>query len=134
MRESDALLHAQIGGLLSRARRSELDAADDPPVTLGRLIEALEEFDDDQLFPFGMTTPHSYRGHYEELAFVPCGWMEAHEILAAARSAVGATYQGWKGGDFTMTLETPVHLSRIGDTGLPLTEYVLRWLLGMMDA
>lgn len=37
------------------------------------------------------------------------------ELLAEARAAVGSTYQGYKGGDFTMDESTPVWADPYGD-------------------
>lgn len=72
-------------------------------MTLGELITALEAAPADKVLPLGFASPHSYRGFYEQLAFEPKVRVPVGEMLAAARSALGRTYEGWKGGDFTMT-------------------------------
>lgn len=69
---------------------------------LGALITRLEAADPNQVVKHGFHNPHSYRGDYYELAFEPAQDITVGEMLEAARSAVGATYQGWKGGDFKM--------------------------------
>jgi hypothetical protein len=72
-------------------------------MTLDELIAALEAADPALVLRDGFTNPHSYRGIYADLAFEPARNVTVGEMLADARSALGATYQGWKGGDYTMT-------------------------------
>lgn len=87
-------------------------------LTLGDLIAALEAADPAQRVPLGFTEPHSYRGYYDELAFEVTADVTVGAMLADARSALGATYQGWKGGDYPMDADTPVWLvEREGTTG-----------------
>lgn len=84
-------------------------------MTLGELIKALAQFSSDTTvyFAFGRERPGhvgSYRGYYCELAVAPDG-SEARTVgdfLAELKSAVGATFTGYKGGDFVMGLNTPV--------------------------
>ena len=77
---------------------------------LGEVIAALEAQDPAKVLPVGFYGPHSYRGYYHELAFEMCTNVTVGEILAAARSAVGKTFEGWKGGDYTMDTSSLVHL------------------------
>lgn len=39
------------------------------------------------------------------------------EFLKLAKETVGKTFQGWKGGDFTMGKNTPLHVANDGDCG-----------------
>jgi hypothetical protein len=71
-------------------------------LALGDLIARLEREDPARVLPLGFTNPHSYRGDYMDLAFEPVCDIPIGEMLAAARSALGATFEGWKGGDYTM--------------------------------
>jgi hypothetical protein len=84
-------------------------------MNLGDLITRLEAADPDQTVRQGFNHPHSYRGDYMDLAFEPAANITVADMLAAARSALGATYQGWKGGDFTMSEHTWCWLSAEGD-------------------
>jgi len=68
---------------------------------LGDLITALEQADPDLVVPWGFRGPHSYRGDYDQLAFEPAANVSVGEMLADARSALGATYTGYKGGEYT---------------------------------
>lgn len=83
-------------------------------MTLGDLITALEAQDPLRKVPLGFASPHSYRGTYAELAFEPKAGVTVGEMLASARSALGATYEGWKGGDFTMVRYTGCWLAEHG--------------------
>lgn len=82
---------------------------------LGGIIAALEAEDPRRVLPLGFDNPHSYRGYYDQLAFEPAANISIRAMLAAARSAVGATYEGWKGGDYTMTANTDCWLANEGD-------------------
>lgn len=95
---------------------------------LGELIAALEAKDPALTVPIGFDSPHSYRGDYCELAFEPARNVTVGSMLAAARSALGATYGGWKGGDYTMCEWTPCWLAARGSTG----ETIGVVLLGLM--
>lgn len=77
---------------------------------LGDVIAALEAQDPAKVLPVGFYGPHSYRGYYDELAFEVCANVTVGDMLAAARSAVGRTFEGWKGGDYTMDTSSLVHL------------------------
>lgn len=93
------------------------------------LIEALEKADQTKVVPHGFNNPHSYRGYYEELAFVPAENVTVASMLAAAKSAIGRTFTGWKGGDFTMGEWSNVYLAKIGNTGEELGPRLLAYML-----
>jgi hypothetical protein len=93
-------------------------------MTLGRMIEDLERLPPGRAVAgFGRLT--SYRGHYEDLAFSPVNeaWdaernpATVGELLAECREAMGKTYDGYKGGRFTMHKHTPLWVARWGSTG-----------------
>ncbi|MFD9249595.1 hypothetical protein [Streptomyces bottropensis] len=84
-------------------------------VNLEELITALEATDPNRIVACGFSNPHSYRGDYMDLAFEPATDISVGEMLDAARSALGATFQGWKGGEFTMGGHTWCWLSQEGD-------------------
>lgn len=99
------------------------------PMTLGELIEALESTYKVPLPDYFNSTPekerqiyydwcdlrpsatlHSYRGYYDHLA----AGIEADrsiyvaEFLKGCREAMGHTFTGYKGGEYTMDAKTPV--------------------------
>ncbi len=94
---------------------------------LGELIERLEAFPhQDAIVRFSDGRKpyefHSWRGDYAQLTLsegygnietfdgVPSPkWpVTVGELLIKATRAVGAKFQGWKGGDFTMSVDSPV--------------------------
>lgn len=83
-------------------------------MTLDELITALEAEDPGKVLPLGFSHPHSFRGFYEQLAFEPTTDVTVGEMLADARSARGATYEGWKGGSYTMLGWTDCWLAEEG--------------------
>lgn len=99
-------------------------------MTLGELIAALEAENPDKILPRGFTNPHSWRGDYMQLAFEPASNVTVGEMLADARSALGATFTGWKGGEYTMSEYTDCWLCIEGTSdGETIGPLLLRHLL-----
>lgn len=105
-------------------------------MTLGDLIQWLEAQDADLIVKDGFGSPHSDRGSYDELAFDPMPESRIGDMLDHAKSADGATFTGWKGGDFTMGLHTSVYIGSHGTCGDAITPTHFKyWLLtGRKDA
>ena len=85
-------------------------------MSLGGIIARLEREDPERILPIGFADPHSYRGYYEQLAFEPRRNISIGDVLEAARSALGATYEGYKGGEYTMGQYTACWISHYGST------------------
>lgn len=98
-------------------------------VTLGELIQALERCDPDKIVRHGFGRPHSYRGYYEQLAFEPMGNRAVVEILADAKAALGATFMGYKGGEYRMDDWTDVWLANYGECGETIGPVLLDYML-----
>lgn len=99
-------------------------------MTLDELITALEAADQERVVPYGFAHPHSFRGYYHELAFEPARDVKVGRMLADARSALGATYEGWKGGFYTMDGSSTVWIAREGESvDDPLTSLTLAAML-----
>ena len=93
-------------------------------LTLGdmiRLLDRVEKPETTVRFDFGRLKPReldSYRGYYDQLAL---GWWESEkdvtvaELLVECRKAVGNTFDGYKGGEYKMTLSTPLWVANYGD-------------------
>jgi len=78
----------------------------------------------------GFYGPHSYRGYYHDVAFEIAEDITVGEVLSAAKEALGSTYQGWKGGDYTMKDYTETWLvAREGETGESIGAMFLELLL-----
>jgi hypothetical protein len=92
-------------------------------IELGELITLLKHRpqDDQVRFDFGGFIPRyvaSYRGFYEQLAIgYDEDWQKpvtVAELLIQLRGAVGATFTGYKGGEYTMDASTPVWAANHG--------------------
>lgn len=83
---------------------------------LGDLITRLEREDPARILPIGFDKPHSFRGDYMDLAFEPRRNIAIGNMLAAARSALGTTYEGYKGGDYTMGEHTSCWIANYGES------------------
>ena len=104
-----------------------------PQMTLGEFIRALQRQDEDEpvkfdFVHFGPTTLASYRGYYDQLAlgYEECGRMrrdmqydypKVKELIAHCEAAIGKTYTGWKGGDYTMDERTALWVANPGESG-----------------
>jgi len=84
-------------------------------MNLGEYISYLETKPPETVVKLGLGNPHSWRGIYAELAFEPVENTTVGKMLEEAKDAVGTTYTGWKGGDYTMGLDTQVHIEYKGN-------------------
>lgn len=89
-------------------------------MNLSELITALEAADPNLVLPEGFANPHSYRGDYYDLAFEPAANVTVAQMLADARSALGRTFEGYKGGTYDMDGYTDVWIALHGCNGEPL--------------
>jgi len=67
----------------------------------------------------------SYRGYYEDLSIdhdSGAGETTVKQLLEMFEEAVGKTYTGYKGGDFTMNRRTLVWVAPWGSTGRMLSD------------
>lgn len=123
MSDIQAIMNA-LSGAMEGTRQEHM-------VTTKRLLEMLEvcppentvRFDDGS-YPgnFG-----SYRGYYSDLSIEPSASAQDNLRTVALFSAaladtIGQTYDGYKGGDFTMHEMTPLWVSSYGDnSGIAIT-------------
>ncbi len=99
-------------------------------MNLQDLIDRLAACDPATPVALGFHNPHSYRGSFYQVAFEPLENTTAGAMYEAARSALGATYQGYKGGDFIMDKWTTCNLANYGDCGETIGPVLLRYMLG----
>lgn len=104
-------------------------------MNLGELIQTLEKEPLCKKVKRGFGRAASYRGDYSQLAFEPEDSVDVHYMLLQARSAIGTTYRGYKGGKYTMGLETPVNIAYYGQSGESdeITEKRLAKMLADVD-
>ena len=96
---------------------------------LRELINELERHDPTKVVPLGFANPHSYRGYYNDLAFEPAHDVTIGSMLACAKSALGSTYEGYKGGDFKMGEWTTCWFASYGACGETIGHHLLRFML-----
>lgn len=80
------------------------------------LIECLEKQNPDAIVPHGFGCPMSYRGDYSQLAFEPVENARIGDMLEHAKSALGATFEGYKGGNYTMYEYTDCWIAKYGSS------------------
>lgn len=102
-------------------------------MTLGELISFLEQRNPELVVRLGFDSAHSYRGYYEQLAFTPARDVTVGTMLASARNALGETFTGYKGGEFTMHEYTRVWVSERGCTGESIGPALLAYMVGEAD-
>ena len=88
-------------------------------LTLGNMIEILRDQPKDRLVRVSGTLypckARSYRGYYSDLAFeITSDRITCEEFLKECDSALGKTFEGFKGGDFIMGKDTPLWISEYG--------------------
>ncbi len=94
---------------------------------LGEMIGWLQEMDQSRTVRNGFGAPHSDRGHYSDLAFDPVDETTFGKMLSYARSAVGETFHGYKGGEYVMHHHTDVLIGEWGCCGENITDTHLRY-------
>ena len=90
----------------SRVQRSQSQ------MTLGRFILELEQLPQDKEIE-NVCEPHSYRGHYSDLALEKgSGTRTVASLIEQLKNeCLGQTFTGYKGGDFYMGEDTPLWIS-----------------------
>lgn len=87
-------------------------------MTLGKLLFRLDELDDVVITP-PINHPHSYRGYYTDLALEPTNEesITVNSLKEILRGCIDKTFEGYKGGDFVMTLDTPMWVAHYSMSG-----------------
>lgn len=97
-------------------------------VTLGKLIEALRKANPESVVTFnhnttfGPSKPHSYRGYYSDLSLGITAPPKVKEFLPLCEEANGNVFEGYKGGDFKMSNDTPLWCASYGECGLAIVD------------
>jgi hypothetical protein len=90
-------------------------------LTLGKAIDILAKTDPNRPVKVISDGNHSlgpvdsYRGYYVDLAFTPININHAGAVLKNLREALGAMFEGYKGGEYVMTEKTPLWIAEYGD-------------------
>ena len=83
-------------------------------MVLRELISWLESQNPDAVVPYGFGEPMSYRGYYDQVAFEPVENARIGDMLEHAKSALGATFFGYKGGEYKMQEYTDCWIAEYG--------------------
>ena len=75
-------------------------------INLGGIITVLRTVDPTLVLRAGFRGAFSYRGYYQDLAFLYGANVTVAESLACAQAAVHAVYTGYKGGSYLMGVKT----------------------------
>lgn len=118
-------LQDEVNALIAQARAKTFAAG--PQWTLGQLIDACAALgsgrdDTEVVFDFCGASPRdidSWRGSYAELAlsYTFEKTMTLGAFMALLKGANGATFDGYKGGEFCMSRDTPVWVANWGNSG-----------------
>jgi hypothetical protein len=96
---------------------------------LKNLIEWLEKQDQDADVIDGFGAPHSDRGDYNKLAFEPAPITTFGQMLAHAKSALGRTFDGYKGGEYLMDEYSHCCIGEYGSIGEDITSIHFKYWL-----
>ena len=94
---------------------------------LYELIFKLESMDSDRIIINGFGKPHSDRGYYDDLAFDPVEETTIGAMLNFAIYALGRTFTGYKGGEFTMNEYARVKIGYGDCAGEEITSFNFRY-------
>lgn len=113
---------------------------------LGQLIDALKMSPQENVLlvsgptSLGPTSVNSYRGYYEDLAIAveEGARPKVCDFVRVLEQAIGKTFQGYKGGDYTMDKGTLVWVSNYGRASGCVVDRVdnddtTTYLVGRMD-
>ena len=98
-------------------------------MNLEDLIKKLESETPTKRIKIGFHNPHSYRGSYSELAFERKDNITIGEMLQCAKNALGKTFDGYKGGEYTMSGLAEVYLAEYGHTGEEIGDILLELMI-----
>ena len=138
--EEHELLHKQaeaIGYTITREEAMLMmrDERSYQQLTLGNLIDLLSPFVDHanvKLVEFSDGTHpkhlNSYRGYYEDLAigYFEYGYVLVNDFYKELKNTVGNYKEGYKGGDFQMSEDTPIWKANYGFPGGAITGVTIR--------
>lgn len=112
-----------LKGMVNQIRQEEFESSNQ--LSLGGLIFSFKEYPQDYnvVTLEGKTLGEtiSYRGYYNEIAIEPIEADVLHrsvfEVLKTLQESVGKTFEGYKGGEYTMDESTPIWVASYGCSG-----------------
>lgn len=123
-------IQALIDGMNMQAQK---ERANSEQMTLGELIASLKAMPSGAQIA-NLNSSHSYRGYYSDLAFtLDDGMRPAGDLLDECQKAMGAVFEGYKGGEFVMGAKTPVWVAEWGRCGKKLISLSASGAIEMAD-
>ncbi len=112
-----------IQGLVDMMGNIARDTRKDYHVCLGDFLDMLRMADPEALIP--LTSPHSYRGYYSDLALEPTPGapIKVWQLINQLSDVIDTELTGYKGGEFLMSADTPIWVSHYGTTGSALVAF-----------
>lgn len=99
-------------------------------MNLKEIIDLLEEYPLDKISEIGIGKPLSWRGDYSQLAFYTAKNITVGDMLINAKSALGNTFTGWKGGEYTMDEYVDCYIvEEARSMGEPLNQWFFKYNL-----
>jgi len=91
-------------------------------ITLGQLIDGLKKYGPDTTVQFingaYPGSPHSYRGHYSDLALEPNEQpIKVPQLIDQLEKVLNTELTGYKGGEFLMDTDVPMWCAEYGNCG-----------------
>jgi hypothetical protein len=84
-------------------------------MNLKQLKLLLEGQDPNKVCKHGFGRPHAHRGYYDHVSFPPTATgITIAEMLEFVDDALEDDFTGWKGGEYSYNLNTPVHFNYEG--------------------
>jgi hypothetical protein len=101
-------------------------------MSIREVITFLEQYPREMYVPKGFDIAHSYRGYYEDLGVCWVYQTTVGAMIDTLKGAIGSTYEGWKGGLFTMEEKKTdgFVVNGVGCTGEPVSTWMLQNLMG----
>lgn len=97
---------------------------------LSDIIAALKAADQSYVPPLGFHNAHSYRGDYSDLGVEPVAGVSVGDMVETLEAALGCTFEGWKGGSYTMQDYSYVHIAAEGNVGDRIGPVLVGYLTG----
>lgn len=101
---------------------------------LSQWIDILSEADQNIVCKLGIGDAGSWRGDYSQIAFETVSNISVQTMLEEALDLCGSTHQGYKGGEYVMTDETPINIDKYGECSSGDAMRDLLYKLGDEDA
>ena len=119
---------SSIQALVDAINEAGRNTRSDYHMTLESAVNRASQFPGEKIVVFengrGPVKEMSYRGYYSDLAFSTGAPPTVAEFLARCQAAIGKTYEGYKGGDFTMEESTPLWRAEYGSMGEAIIDAV----------